>query len=50
EGSVVTSRRGLSRYLLEIQGEAGHSGTHKGAKESAVVELAHQILGLEALN
>ena len=26
EGSVVTSRRGLRRYLLEIQGEAGHSG------------------------
>ena len=50
EGSVVTSRRGLHRYRLEIQGEAGHSGTHQGAKTSAVVELAHQILKLEALN
>jgi glutamate carboxypeptidase len=50
DGSVVTSRRGLRRYLLEIQGEAGHSGTHQGAKESAVVELAHQILRLEDLN
>ncbi|MGD8372392.1 MAG: M20/M25/M40 family metallo-hydrolase, partial [Syntrophobacterales bacterium] len=37
DGSVVTSRRGLRRYLLEIQGEAGHSGTYQGAKESAVV-------------
>jgi glutamate carboxypeptidase len=50
DGSVVTSRRGLRRYLLEIQGEAGHSGTYQGAKESAVVELAHQILRLEDLN
>jgi glutamate carboxypeptidase len=49
-GSVVTSRRGLDRYHLEIHGEAGHSGTHQGAKESAVVELAQQILKLEALN
>ena len=50
QGSVVTSRRGLNRYLLEIHGEAAHSGTHQGAKESAVVELAQQILKLEALN
>ena len=50
QGSVVTSRRGLDRYHLEIHGEAGHSGTHQGAKESAVVELAQQILKLEALN
>jgi len=50
EGSVVTSRRGLDRYHLEIHGEAGHSGTHQGAKESAIVELAQQILKLEALN
>lgn len=50
EGSVVTSRRGLDRYRLEIHGEAGHSGTHRGAKKSAVVALARQILELEALN
>jgi glutamate carboxypeptidase len=50
KGSVVTSRRGLERYHLEIHGEAGHSGTHQAAKESAVVELAQQILKLEALN
>jgi glutamate carboxypeptidase len=50
KGSVVTCRRGLNRYHLEIHGEAGHSGTHQGAKESAVVELAQQILKVEALN
>ncbi len=49
-GSVVTSRRGLQRYLLKIRGKAGHAGNIQAAKQSAVVELAHQILKLEALN
>ena len=49
-GSVVTSRRGLQRYRMEIRGEAGHAGNQPGDKKSALVELAHQILTLEALN
>jgi len=50
EGSVVTSRRGLRRYSLKIKGKAGHAGNLQTAKQSAVVELAHHILELEALN
>ncbi len=50
DGSVVTSRRGLCRYWLKIRGKAGHAGNIQAAKQSAVVELAHQILKLEALN
>ncbi len=50
DGSVVTSRRGLRRYSLKITGKAGHAGNIQTAKQSAVVELAHQILKLEALN
>lgn len=50
DGSVVTSRRGLCRYVLKIRGKAGHAGTLQTAKQSAVVELAQQILRLEALN
>jgi len=50
DGSVVTSRRGLCRYSLKIKGKAGHAGNLQTAKQSAVVELAHQILKLEALN
>jgi glutamate carboxypeptidase len=50
DGSVVTSRRGLRRYSLKIKGKAGHAGNIQAAKQSAVVELAHQILKLEALN
>jgi len=50
DGSVVTSRRGLRRYLLKIKGKAGHAGNIQTAKQSAVVELAQQILKLEGLN
>ena len=50
DGSVVTSRRGLRRYSLIIKGKAGHAGNIQAAKQSAVVELAQQILKLEALN
>lgn len=50
DGSVVTSRRGLRRYFLKIKGKAGHAGNLQSAKQSAVVELARQILKLEALN
>ena len=50
DGSVVTSRRGLRRYFLKIKGKAGHAGNIQAAKQSAVVELAHQILKLEGLN
>jgi len=50
DGSVVTSRRGLRRYSLLIKGKAGHAGNLKATKQSAVVELAQQILKLEALN
>ena len=50
EGALVTSRRGIRRYRLEIVGETGHAGFQMTEKKSALVELAHQILRLEALN
>ena len=50
EGAVVTARRGLRRYHLLIKGQAGHSGFVTGEKQSALLELAHQIIRLEAFN
>jgi glutamate carboxypeptidase len=40
----------LCRYQLRIKGEGGHAGNQRTTKESAVVELAHQVLRLETLN
>ena len=49
-GSIVTSRRGLRRYRLKIMGASQPSGFQDQPKQSAIVELAHQVLRLEALN
>jgi glutamate carboxypeptidase len=48
--TVVTTRRGLRRQRLHITGQANHFGNLKGAKVSAVQELAAKISAVEALN
>ena len=49
-GTVVTTRKGISRYRLDISGRAAHFGCLRGAKASAVQELAHMELAVEAMN
>jgi len=49
-GEVVTGRKGNMVLELLVNGAAGHAAFVGAAKTSAVLELAHQIVGLEALN
>lgn len=49
EGALVTWRKGVGRFEMEIQGQASHSGAAHSRGVSAVAELAHQILRLEAM-
>jgi glutamate carboxypeptidase len=49
EGVLVTWRKGVGRFEIEIQGQASHSGAAHERGVSAVEELAHQILRLEAM-
>jgi len=49
DGGLKTSRKGVGRFHLEVEGRAAHAGAAPGDGRSAVVELAHQILRLEAL-
>ena len=49
QGALVTWRKGVGRFELEIQGQASHSGAAHDQGVSAVEELAHQILCLEAM-
>lgn len=46
---VVTGRKGRLGLRLTVRGRAGHAAK-SGPKASAVQELAHKILALEALN
>lgn len=50
DGEIVTARKGKMSFNLKIKGQAGHAGNLQGQKPSAILELAHQTIGLEALN
>ncbi len=49
EDALVTWRKGVGRFELEVQGLASHSGAAHERGVSAVQELAHQVLRLEAM-
>jgi glutamate carboxypeptidase len=49
EDALVTWRKGVGRFEMEIQGLASHAGAAHQQGVSAVQELAHQILHLEAM-
>jgi glutamate carboxypeptidase len=49
EDALVVWRKGVGRFDLDIQGVASHSGAAYQQGASAIEELAHQILRLEAM-
>lgn len=50
DGSVVTARKGVGRYMLTVHGRAAHAGVNPQDGASAVVALGHKILEIHALN
>ncbi len=49
-GEVATGRKGNLSLLLTVKGRAGHAAFAGPDKASAVLELAHKTIALEALN
>lgn len=49
-GALKTARKGVAIYRLTVAGQAAHAGIAPGNGTSAIVELAHQIRALDALN
>jgi glutamate carboxypeptidase len=49
EGAVKTARKGVGEYTLKITGEAAHSGLDFEKGQSAVIELAKQIIEISKL-
>ncbi len=47
DGGLKTSRKGVGRFHLDIEGKAAHSGVAPQNGRSAILELARQILKLE---
>jgi glutamate carboxypeptidase len=48
-GAVKTSRKGCGSYVVTVRGVAAHAGIEPQKGASAVQELAHQILRINAL-
>jgi glutamate carboxypeptidase len=49
-GSLKTSRKGVERFEVVVTGRAAHAGTDPEEGVSAILELAHQVEELFALN
>jgi glutamate carboxypeptidase len=49
-GGLKAARKGVAIYRLEIEGRAAHAGIEPGRGTSAILELAHQVQALHALN
>ncbi|MCB2100331.1 MAG: M20/M25/M40 family metallo-hydrolase, partial [Rhodobacterales bacterium] len=48
-GKIVTARKGVARFDLEVTGRPSHAGSRHQDGRSAIREMAHQILALEAM-
>jgi glutamate carboxypeptidase len=49
-GDIVSARKGIADYELEITGRAAHAGVEPEKGRSAILEGSHQVLALHGLN
>jgi glutamate carboxypeptidase len=49
-GDVVSARKGVSDFRIEIVGRAAHAGVEPERGRSAILEAAHKTVALQALN
>lgn len=49
-GDIVSARKGVSDYVLEVIGRAAHAGIEPERGRSAILEAAHKVVALQALN
>jgi glutamate carboxypeptidase len=49
-GDIVSSRKGVSDYRIDIVGRAAHAGVEPERGRSAILEAAHKTVALQALN
>jgi glutamate carboxypeptidase len=49
-GDIVSARKGIADYHVTITGRAAHAGVEPEKGRSAILEAAHQVIALHALN
>ena len=48
-GDIVSARKGMVEYVVTITGREAHAGVEPEKGRSAILEAAHQVIGLHAL-
>ena len=48
-GRIVTARKGVARYDITTHGRASHSGARHADGRSAILEMAKQVIAIEAM-
>jgi glutamate carboxypeptidase len=49
-GDIVSARKGVSDFRIEILGRAAHAGVEPERGRSAILEAAHKVIALHELN
>jgi glutamate carboxypeptidase len=49
-GDIVSARKGITDYVITIHGRAAHAGVEPEKGRNALLEAAHKIIALQALN
>ena len=49
-GDIVSARKGIADFHLELVGRAAHAGVEPEKGRSAILEAAHKVVALHALN
>jgi glutamate carboxypeptidase len=49
-GDIVSARKGITDYRIDITGRAAHAGVEPEKGRNALVQAAHTILALQSLN
>ena len=49
-GDIVSARKGIADYHVTLVGRAAHAGVEPEKGRSAILEAAHQVVALHALN
>jgi glutamate carboxypeptidase len=49
-GDIVSARKGIADYQVTFTGRAAHAGVEPEKGRSAILEAAHQVVALHALN
>jgi glutamate carboxypeptidase len=49
-GALVSARKGISAFTIEVEGRAVHAGVRPAEGINAVLEAAHKTVALQALN